>query len=535
MKIDENLIDLIESVKERNGKPINLHVVIATIESFGIREIDVKNDFGFETISELSKHIFNHLSQAKFIELKNKSQVIAEKKQYKSIAISDYIVGRNKLFVKEYSTGIFHLLPVAIQIVSIIFFGYSLWTYIGFNKLQSTAIVLGVITGLVATGGLVQVIGKQVSFYWYNEDYKMAKRAIYQIIYLGVKVLIVLFIFFFFSNIFIRIYPEIFIGLVFVYAFFIGLLLLTLAPLYTIKQRWVITVSIFSGTIVSLFLHFKTAINIYYSHWIGLTISILIPLIYLHFFFKKIIKSNKGFYNATPRISLAIYRNINYFYYGTAIFIFIFLDRLLAWSSNLNRVLPYAIYYDKNYEIGMDLAILVFFLLAGVLEYSVASFSRRIDYYQRTITYKSFEEFNAKMLKMYYKNTRIFIISAIGIAFLLYLIITKPWGYEEGFDETLSKLSIWVAVVGGFGYLFLTFGMLNVLYLYTLNQSKKPIIFISISFLVNLIIGLFLSRIVSYEYAVFGMFFGSFVFMVLTTKFTIKFFKNLDYFFYAAY
>jgi hypothetical protein len=46
-----------------------------------------------------------------------------------------------------------------------------LWTYVGFNEIQSTAVVLGVVVGLVSTGGFVQVIGRQASFYWNYEDY----------------------------------------------------------------------------------------------------------------------------------------------------------------------------------------------------------------------------------------------------------------------------------------------------------------------------------------------------------------------------
>lgn len=535
MDFSKNLHQLIEAVKQRNGKPINVNVVSATIESLGIRDIDAKNDYGYLSILELADYVFGILDQKEFIELKNKNQIDAEEKAYKNIAISGYILGRSGLFVKEYSTGIFHLLPVALQIISIIIFGFSLWTFVGFNNLQSTGVVLGVALGLIATGGLVQVIGKQVSFYWYHEDYKMALYSIKQLLVLGVKSLFFFFLFSIVVNFFIRIFPSLFVCIVFVYVFLIGLLLLSLAPLYTIKQRWMLTVSIFTGTCLSLFLHFYTTLPKYFTHWIGLIVSIIIPLLYLHFFFKKIINSKQGFSHAKPKLTTAIYRNLNYFIYGSLMFSFIFLDRILAWSSTLNRNLPYLIYYEKDYEIGMDLAILVFFMLAGVLEYSVTAFSRFMDYFQRTIRYKSFEEFNDKLLKMYYKNSRIFLTNAVVIGIILYLIMTKPWGYERSFDEVLSPLSVWVCVIGGFGYLFLTFGMLNVLYLYTVNQSKKPLFILLFSFIVNLIIGLVLSRLVSYEYAVVGMFIGSLAFMILTTRTTIKFFKNLDYYYYASY
>ena len=533
--IETQLAQLVRDVKERNGKPVNVYVVAATIESLGIRDQDAQTDYGYETILLLADYIFSILDQKQFYKLKNQKQISAEIKEYERISINSYLSGRSRLFFKEYSTGLFHILPVALQILAIIFFGFSLWTYIGFNNLQSTAVVFGVIIGLVATGGYVQVMGKQVSFYWYSEDYIMAWSSLNQIIIIGLKSLGLLFLVSIIINFFIHLYPILFILIVFVYAVLIGLFLLVLAPLYTIKQRWLISVAVFIATCLGLFLHYQTTINTYVTHWIAIIMGIIISYCYTYFFFKKLIDSKKGIHNKEPKIMLAIYRNLDYFYYGTLIYSFIFIDRIIAWSSHSGREIPYAIYYEPNYEVGMDLAILVFFFLAGVLEYSIYSFSRMIDYRQRTIDYDQIQTFNTSMLKQYAGNLKIFAGTAILIALLLYLIITKPWGYEAGFDQQLSDLSIRVFIIGAFGYLFLTLGMLNVLYLYTLNHHKEPLIAVIVACLVNLIVGLILSRIFSYEYAVIGMLFGSIVFAAMTTAKTIKFFKKLDYHFYASY
>ncbi len=530
----EDLLDkLINSIKERNGKPVNLRVVAATIESLGIRDVDIVNDYGFDSIFDIAEYIFNLLNQQS--ELKNKYQKAADVKNLQKISLNAYTSVKQKMFVKEYSTGIFHLFPVFLQVISIIIFGISLWTYTGFNNLQSTAVVLGVIIGLVTTGGFVQVIGKQVSFYWYNEDYLMTRRTTQKILITGIKSLVVTFLIIAGLNFFIHLYPYQFVLIVFIYSFLIGVLLLVLSPLYTIKQRWVISVAIVAGTAITLSLYFFTAISIYFVHWIGIVISIAISSTYLHYFFKKTITTKKGLYNATPKMMLSVYRSFNYFFYGILIYAFIFTDRILAWSSTLNRNLPYVVYYEKDYEIGMDLAILVFFLLAGVLEYSIASFSRNMDYWQRKLKYNKIELFNVNMKKLYFKHLRLFFISALVIGILLYGIITKPWGYQAGFDENLSAVSINVCLIGSFGYLFFTLGMLNVLYLYTLNQHKKPLIGILIAFFINLFVGILLSRTVSYEYSSIGMLIGSLFFMLYTTKTTIAYFKNLDYYFYAAY
>jgi hypothetical protein len=136
---------LIEVVKRRNGKPVNARVVSATIESLGIRDSDVQSDYGFESIPELGLHIFNSLNTPELRGLQNEAQRLSDHKKKHTIRLSNYLSGRSQLFVKDYSTGIFHLFPVAIQILAIIVFGFSLWTFVGFNKLQSTSVVLGVV------------------------------------------------------------------------------------------------------------------------------------------------------------------------------------------------------------------------------------------------------------------------------------------------------------------------------------------------------------------------------------------------------
>ncbi|WP_289023894.1 exopolysaccharide Pel transporter PelG [uncultured Salegentibacter sp.] len=526
---------LVVSVKERNGKPVNVYVVAATIESFGIRDVDVKKDYGFDDIFQLSKYIYKAYDAITLANLKNNNQRIAEAKTFKRLALTEYITTKNtKRFIADYSSGLIHLFPVFLQVVSIIIFGFSLWTYSKFNNLQSTAVVLGVIFGFILSAGFVQVIGKQVSYYWYNKDYHMASYSTRKIIINGTFTIIGFFIFSLLVNMVVPLYSFLFVIITFLYALFIGFLLLVLAPLYALKQRWVLSLSVSVGTALALALHWYTTIHPYFVHWIGILTASLISVGYIYFFLQFKLKQNKA-EKKKPKVMLSLYRNFNYFLYGTFLFAFVFLDRLVAWSSTLNRDIPYIIYYEKDYEIGMDLAILIFFLLGGVMEYAIHSYIRHMDFHQLETKYSSFQTFNDKMKKMYFKHLRLFAISALGIAIFLYLLITQPWGYTSGFDENLSELSLRVCILGSVGYLFLSLGMLNVLYLYTLGQHRRPLLHIVIAFLVNITIGILLSRWVSYEYSVVGMLVGSFVFMLLTTKETYSFFKNLDYYYYASY
>ena len=139
------------------------------------------------------------------------------------------------------------------------------------------------------------------------------------------------------------------------------------------------------------------------------------------------------------------------------------------------------------------------------------------------------------MITLYKRHLAILGVTSLFIAGLLYAIVTQPWGYQAAFNEAITALSIRVLIIGGFGYLFLTIGMLNVLYLYTLNRHKKPVVYITIAFFINLIVGLLASRLLSYEYASLGMLAGAIVFMIYTTREVVQFFKQLGYHYYAAY
>jgi len=531
----ENIEFLMQNIKDKVGKPVSTRVVMATIESLGIRDIDVPEDFGFESIKSLADYIFREINALPdYQDIKNVKER-EEIKNHKTIQVSDYLLVKTKLFAKHYPLGILHLLPVFLQIAAIILFGYSLWTYVGFNEIQSTAVVLGVMVGLIVTGGFVQVIGRQATFYWNYDDYEMARKTVFYLIKKGtISLLFVIFIISFF-NIFFHLFPFELLFVIFTYAFLIGLLLLVFAPLHTIKQRWVISVAILSGTALAVYAKSETVLLIYVTHWIGIICAIIIALIFLIIFFKYKIGKNQVHSNIRFKTPILLYQNYKYFFYGTAVYIFIFIDRILAWTSDTEGKLPLIIYFEKDYELGMDLAILVFLLMTGVLEYSIVSFTKFLDIGQKVTSSDTPEKFNKQFIKMYWFNILLLFLTCVLIFILIYFLITASWGYKGQFNQVLDNISIRVCIIAGIGYFFLAWGMLNSLYMFTLGRPNQPVKAIVLSCFINIIVGFILSRFVSYEYSVVGMLCGSIFYMLFTFIENRKFFKNLDYYYYAAY
>ncbi|RZJ67355.1 MAG: hypothetical protein EOO50_06320 [Flavobacterium sp.] len=533
---NENIKSLIVDIRDKVGKPVSNRVVVAAIESLGIRDIDTKSDFGMPSIYDLADLVYYELTTSEEHKgAKNIKEREAELNNPQTIPVSDYMAVKAKIFAQYYSQGIFHLFPVLLQIIAIIYFGYSLWTFVGFNNLQSTAVVLGVIVGLVSTGGFVQVIGRQASFYWNHADYVMTKRTVNYLLKIGSLSIFAVLGAIFICNLFFHIYPYSFLFVVFTYALLIGLLVLLLAPLHTLDQRWVITVAITLGTTVAILLKQLTPIMTYFTHWIGIATAVLTAWIFLRVYFKRLLAQKNAKSNLEVKPNLFFYHNYKFFLYGLAIYIFIFIDRLLAWSADHNGPLPFVVYFEKNYELGMDFAILVFLLLAGVLEFAIASFSKFMDIGQKTVSAQNVSKFGKDLYRMYWQHVTMLVATGIGVFILVYFMMFAKWGYAGQFHETLDPVSIRVCFIGGLGYLFLGWGMLNTLCLFTLGQPDKPLRAIVISCIVNFSVGFILSRFVAYEYSVVGLLSGGIVFMIMTSISVKKFYKNLDYYYYAAY
>jgi hypothetical protein len=534
---NQNIKSLIADIRDRIGRPVSNRVVMATIESLGIRNKDTESDYGIPSLYELSDLIYYELTTSpEHVGAKNLKEQEALLSGPKTVQVSDYLWVKTKIFLEYYPKGILHLLPVILQIACIIIFGYSLWTFVGFNHVQSTAVVLGVIVGLVTTAGFVQVIGRQASFYWNHEDYTMVHQTVNYMLRIGSKSILAVLTVIFFSNFFLHLYPFGVLFIAFAYALLIGLLVLLLAPLHTVNQRWVISLAISFATLVAILLKTYTALPIYATHWIGISVAIVITKGFLEIFFKRLISKKSAKSNLRIRPTVLFYNNYRYFLYGLMLYIFVFIDRILAWSTTKGgQTQPFVVYFDKDYELGMDLAIVVFLLLSGVLEYSIASFARFMDIAQKNTSYSKPGEFNQTLKKMYRGHIALLWITAAAVGWLVYSVITESWGYRGQFHEDLQQLSIQVCLIGGLGYVFLAWGMLNTLYMFTLDRPSAALKSIIIALVVNFTVGMLLSRFISYDYAVVGMASGAFVFMLLTLRKNIQFFNRLDYYYYAAY
>ncbi len=531
---DVSLPELREQVKVQVGNPVSSWAVAATLESFGLRDIDVQQQFDSDTVFELAERIYGEIKED--IRQEKQNEIEVDKKKLSNPPLLESV----KLFGKHYTLGLLFSLPMVSQIAAVLIFRYSLWAWLEFNEAQATMVACGTIGAFVITGGFVQTLGRHVSKYKGEDNYQLAYRATKQIMGKGVLTIGLTTVGLYLLNIVVPFYPMgmTLIGLA--YLVLISLLLLISGVLYAMEHGAVILGSIIIGTGVVIAGMDGLEIGIYLSQWIGMAFTIVIMVIYVGIYYRLKIKitGQDDQEQALPKPEIRYYNSYQYFLYGFFYFFFLFLDRILAWSAGPPPP-PYIIWFDTAYELGMDWALLTLVLSIAVLEYSVHSFSKQLLPIQKKAPFRQIGLFN-KYFKSFYKKqvVLLFVVGTVSIVISFYSIDSLKVFVEEVpeirdfFANPVIPKVFWMASIS---YLFLVLGLLNSLFFFTLNRPSFVMYAMVIATAVNFIVGYVCSRVISLEYATIGLMAGSITFACVTGWMARRFFKRLDYYYYSAF
>lgn len=529
----EALDDITEKVHELVGNPISTWAVAATIESLGVRNVDAKTDYGFDSVFELGEEVFNRI---KDLEHKKDVQDQDDIDEFKFGS-----TGRTlKLFLKHYSEGMVFSIPMLSQVAVIIIFEYALWAWFDFNEAQATVVALGTIISFIFTGGFIQTLGRLVSKYKGEGNYYLAFEATKGVMKVAIPFVFILAAVILLINLILPFYPQGFVLLSMVYMVMISLLLLVASILFASEQRTMILMAILMGTGVVIFGMDFAGFGIYISQWLGMSTATIIMAIYVLIYYKIKIRSLRQelFKQSLPAMEVNFYNTYRYFIYGFCYFTFLFMDRLLAWSAGPPPP-EYIIWFNTPYELGMDWALISLVITIAMLEFSVHTFSKNLIPAQKEATLSKVKLFNRFFKRFYIKQVLLLlVIGGLSIVGTYYGILSlKVFESEipeiaDFFANPMTFKIFWLASIG---YLFLIYGLLNSLFFFTLNRPELVMYAMIGSLFVNFITGYLCSRIFGLEYAVLGLVCGSVVFAIVTGYLAKRFFKHLDYFYYSAY
>jgi hypothetical protein len=238
-----------------------------------------------------------------------------------------------------------------------------------------------------------------------------------------------------------------------------------------------------------------------------------------------------------PRYSIIAWAVSPYFVYGVLYFGFLFLDRVIGWSAPYTaggEPSPYFIWFRTAYEVGIDLALISLILTIAMLEYTINEFATMIIPTQES--YGAFDvrshnrSFRAFYVRQLILLVIVAVISVIVSNYVVEWLRTLPWA-SMGDDLVTPFVYRW----GMVGYGFLSLGLLNAVFFLSLSRPRFILRAIGVGFLVNVIVGFILSRVVVYYYSVFGLVVGAIVFGLLSTWYAWRVMGELDYYYYSSY
>ena len=517
--MSDSLAKLYQEITKERGEPLDTWEIAALLEVYGIRDIDAK-EYGYADVFELAKALWRY----KNIKSYPKRSLTAQQPP------PPFKIRVRKNFIK----GLAFAMPMLLQSVATIFFGFALWSNIHMDVTEATIIALSTFLAMILTGGPAQVIGRKGLYYLkMNEDILAAK--IIELLF-GISMLKILFIsllFVVFNWIFGVLDWHLFI--IFITMFFLlSTLFLSVSIYYVFEEYEKILYFFFYGLGWVFLLHYLLGFEYLQAQFWALAI---LDASIIYFAYKKL----QDLRNKTqsegeilPRPSMLVYTLIPFFVYGFLYFLFLTIDRLIAWNANSTNQ-GFFLWFDARYEVGSDLALLVFVILMGVVEVVVYEFLYKLNDKVFSYSVFEFEQFNRSFLEFYKKVNTIFIVVTFLSIIGVYALVALLLNFVEERALPFGGYGVFVFFVGSLAFAFLANGLMNALILFSFSRQKVVVKGAFFAVLVNFVLGMVLSRILEPYFAVLGLLAGSVVFWYVTFRFLIKMFGKLDYYYYSAY
>ncbi len=514
---------LISDITERQPYPENYYEVAAVLESIGWNDARANATFGMADIFELASEVYNVITEDVSF------STFEEKKQHT-------LPHKINIIFKSFIRGMVFALPMAISVFAMLTLRFSLWSYEFSSVEVATCIAIGTIFSFLTVGGFMQAIARRGFLYLRQGYYNLARKITVYFIRLGYVLTAVILLSFLLFNLVFEAFPIDMVMIIVLYYLFLCAIWFSVTVMYILEREFTFTALIVAG-IGIVYLLFKVfGFEIIISQIIALLIvSVAGLLLIFYFFHKEEKKMDKGIEPSLPKKSITLYTTFPYFAYGFLYFAFLFMDRIIGWSTN-QSYMPYIIWFRGAYELGLDFALLMLIVPMGACEVVVSKLMDELDEGQKNAFGTDSVVIGKQFQRIYFKR----LLLVAGVAVLSALVTYSVVWYFEMHPPTdnfrtgfLSNyVTHFVLIIGLVSYAIISCALMNCVTLFSLSQPEMAGRTVLISLIVNIVVGFLLSRWIDYYYAVFGLLVGSIVFLILSSRKILQLFKKLDYYLY---
>jgi hypothetical protein len=512
------------------GHPIDSWQIAATLESMGIRDIDAYEQFGKENVFELAADIQGLVEGRRGIA--EDRRAAPQRKSRRT--------GTLRRIFRFYGKGTLTALPIMGQIASILLLRYSLWAWVDFTEAQATVVALGTLLSFIITGGFIQSISREGIRYIGNKNYFLAEKICWKLVGYGTMTALLVGCAIFCLNLLMPFY-EVKLALIsLTYYVLLSELWLYSSVAFVLNRPFAVFVILTAGVgPVFLIMEF-TSLGIYVAHWLGLAFAVLLMMLFTMMDFHSLARLTKGDLKLgrLPSLPVRAYLVAPYFAYGFLYFFNLFLDRIVSWSAPNPELPPYIVWFRTPYELGMDWALISLMLTLALLEYVIHEFTRYQLPVQKAVKCFRLDRYRGFFKKFYAKF--LYILLGIGLLDILLtyagVLCFRQFSYvKEIGDFFSSQITFFTFYAASVGYFFIAVGLYNSLFFFTLSRPEFVLRSILPAIAVNLVVALVASRWINYQSGVLGLVAGGITFAFLSWHYARRFFRELDYYYYAAY
>jgi len=367
------------------------------------------------------------------------------------------------------------------------------------------AMSLSLIASLMLTGGFIQMITRNATFYYGLEEPVLARRTCLWLLNLGLTWCLVLALLGMVLGFYFHVFAGGYLMTAAINYVALSLLWMFCAVLSGQGQGWCIPLVFLIAALLSILLKVQAHVGAPMLLMLWPMLAVLCAagctVIGFHRREKTRKEANAGT-RTHPRVGVLAMSLLPFFLYGTVYFSFLFADRLVAGSA-IPWVSGLSFGIDPAYKRGMDVALLAFLITAALVEYLGDSFLRYWHRLAADLPLTSGEQLISRLRRRHRTAMLAIFVVFVVIAASAWLGFSRLGGFPA------SPRLMQTALLGGLGYLLLCMVLLETVILASVNSTSLALAAVSLGLAVNVLTGYGLSHVFGVQYAAAGLLAGS--------------------------
>ncbi len=511
---------LLRSVVEANGDLQDSLDVAATIESLGWSDQRVDEVFGSPSVFDLAEELYEEYNvSVRNVPLPPRAEV----SWFKMF----------RLVAADFLHGFTFAMPMAVSIGSMVILHISISSFQYFSVAQATVLGIATFLSFVVTGGFSQAMATTYYLLVGLQEAALVERMLFQVMRWGATMAILVAVAILIGDSVFPIFPFSLVTFMVVYMVMLSVLWLAYASLYVLRREYMLTL-LTLGAVLIAYVIWREAHSVILAQVIAMAAATVgAVLAWLVIFRRQSRQWQHAGRIVKTRTSQLAYATSTYFFYGILYFIFIFADRLVAWTT-ATTFLPYSIWFRGQYELGMDWSLASLILPLAATEAFVGYLIRWLMVAQHRALEHRVEDLARAMRSVYLRAVGGFLLVAV-----VGLILIR-FGVSLAHQIPLLRAAVPVTGVepfvfswSSFAYVFLALSLFNILVMFGLAHPQPALRSLLLAVAVDVTVGIIATRVFNaYQFAVVGLIAGVACLVVLTTVEILRLLPRIDFMLY---